>query len=144
MDKLIGDQCIYSEKQIETLFPQFRDELLTLQHRRPDIVIVNEENHLCTIVEITVCFDLYLDKAYEAKLERYNPLVESLCRNGFNSKLLVLCFGSLGCVHSNVWNCLRRFSEDKASLKQVLKYCSISNIIGSNYIWRSRVKKLLA
>ena len=135
---------IYSEKQAETIFPQFRDELLTIEHRRPDIIAVNVVTHECIIVEVTVCFDVYLDKAHDTKVQRYNLLVECLNSNGYITKLLVLCFGSLGSVRTDVWNCLRMFSDDKVSIKNVLKYCSISNIIGSNYIWRSRVKKILA
>ena len=135
---------IYSEKQVETIFPEIRDELLILEHKRPDIIAVNEATKSCIILEITVCFDLYFEKAHETKVQRYNLMVQSLNRNGYSTKLLVLCFGSLGSVKSDVWRCLRTFSDDKLKIKQVLKYCSISNIIGSNYIWRNRVKKLLA
>ena len=41
------------------------------------------------------------------------------------------------------WKCLKRFTNDKTYLKDVLKWCSLSGIIGSNYTWRHRVKKLL-
>ena len=97
----------------------------------------------CTIVEITVCYDLYLENAYQEKVRRYKELCDYLERNGFSVQLVVLCFGSLGCVKSDVWKGLRKFSQSKENITIVMKWCSISCIIGSNYIWRSRVKKLL-
>ena len=77
-------------------------------------------------------------------MNRYYDLVECLERNGYRTNLVVLCFGSLGCVKKDVWKLLRKFTNDKCYLKDVLKWCSISNVIGSNYIWRHRVKKLFA
>ena len=144
LEKYKGSHHIYSEKNVETVFPKLRNNLLALKHRRPDIIIVNKETKDCIVVEITVCFDIYLDKAHETKRNRYNPLMECLSRNGYCTRLFALCFGSLGSIRNDVWNFLKSFSNDKLANKQVLKYCSISNIIGSNYIWRSRVKKILA
>ena len=83
----------------------------------------------CTLVEITVCFDMYLEQAFEENVIRYKPLIDRLILNGYTAKLLVMCFGSLGSVHNNDWTALREFSNDKTNIKSVLKWCSISNII---------------
>ena len=61
---------------------------------------------------------------------------------GFSVQLIVLCFGSLGCVKGDVWKGLRKYSKSKENIKNVMKWCSISCIIGGDYIWRSRVKSL--
>ena len=135
---------MYSEKHSETIFPHLADELRNIVHRKPDIHIVNELAKRCTIIEITVCYDLYLDTAAAAKVQRYQMLVDYLIRNGYSVNLYVLCFGSLGSVHSDVWKYMRRFTTNITSIKGVLKWCSISNIIGSNYIWRNRVRKVTA
>ena len=90
-----------------------------------------------------ICFDLYLEYAYNAKVERYKPLVDCLAGNGYDVEMLVLCFGSLGSVRNDAWKCLRKFSKDKIYIKEVLKWFCISSIRGSNHIWRYRVKKLL-
>ena len=135
---------IYNEKRSETIFPLLREQLITITNRKPDIHVVDELSRECLIVEVTVCFDLYLDMAYEEKIRRYDNLVNCLERNGYSTKLFVMCFGSLGSVRKDNWKVLRKFTADKTYIKNVLKWCSISNIIGSNYIWRHRVKKLFA
>ena len=66
-----------------------------------------------------------------------------LSKNGCDVELLILCFDSLGSVRNDAWKCITRFTNDKTYVKDVLKWCSLSSIIGSNYIWRHRVKKLL-
>ena len=54
-------------------------------------------------MEITVCHDLHLENAYQEKVGRYKELCDCLERNGFSMQLVVLCFGLLGCVKSDVW-----------------------------------------
>ena len=58
-------------------------------------------------------------------------------------EMLVLCFGLFGKVRSDALKCLRKFSQDKVYIKEILKWCSIPSIIGSNYVSRHRVRKLL-
>ena len=130
----------HKDQLINTVIPfvEFND----LIHRKPDIVLIDLINKTCIIVEITVCYDLYFDQAFNEKVVRYKPLCDILNENGFDTKLIVLCFGSLGSIKKDVWSGLRYFKPDKDKLKKLLKWCSISCIIGSNYTWRNRVKKL--
>lgn len=111
-------------------------------HRRPDIFMMEQINKTCIIVEVTVCYDLYFDQAFNEKIVRYTPLCDILNANGYKSKLIVLCFGSLGSIKNDVWSGLRYFQPGKDQLKKLLKWCSISCIIGSNYAWRHRVKRM--
>ena len=67
-----------------------------------------------------------------------------LKRNGYDACLLVVCFGSLGSVRCDVWRNVRKVVDDKYAVKDFMRDCSISNLIGANYIWRHRVKKLLS
>ena len=134
---------IYVEKHADSVISDLSEQLKEIQHRKPDILVIDVISRKCFIIEVTVCYDLYFEYAYETKMNRYEPLVNVLTNNGYNASLLVLCFGSLGSVKSNVYNCLRKFSADKMDIKDTMKWCSISCIIGSNYIWRHRVKKLL-
>ena len=125
------------------MFSLLRNQLESIEHKKPDIHVVNPLEKKCFIVEITVSYDLYLEYARNTKYEKYKSLVECLSKNGYDVELLILCFGSLGSVRNDAWKCLKRFTNDKTYVKDVLKWCSLSSIIGSNYIWRHRVKKLL-
>ena len=135
------NSIVHVDKFCDRIFQHLREPLLQIKHRRPDIVVQSGDK--INIIEVTVCYDLYFDKAYETKVMRYRELVYFLQRNGINAELYVLCFGSLGCIRNNIWNILRRFSDNKKSIKELLKWCSISAVIGSNYIWRHRIKKLV-
>ena len=61
---------------------------------------------------------------------------------GWDVDLKVLCFGSLGCIKTDVWTVMRSMSVDKLIVKNTLQWCSLSNLIMANYIWRHRVRKL--
>ena len=62
---------ISSNLLAETIFPEFKEGIKQIVHRKPDIVILNRIQRQCTIVEITVCYDLYLENAYQEKVRRY-------------------------------------------------------------------------
>ena len=93
------------------------------------------------LIEITVGYDLYLENAYNAKVERFKPLVDCLTENGYDVEMKVLCFNLLGSFRNDARKCLRRQDLYERGFEMV----SLSNIIGSNsnYIWRQRTKKLL-
>ena len=135
---------IYENRLFETIVPELRSVVSEITHRKPDIVILNAISGECWIVEVTVCFDLYFDYASAEKRNRYQQLVDVLNVNGYNAKLLVLCFRALGCIANDVRRNLSRLKIDLDDVKSLLKWCSISNIIGANYIWRYRVKQLFA
>ena len=110
---------ISSNLLAETIFPEFEEEIKQIVHRKPDIVILNRIHRQCTIVEITVCYDLYLENAYQEKVRRYRELCDYLERNEFSVQLVVLCFGSLGCAKSDVWKGLSNFPHSKENIKNV-------------------------
>ena len=135
---------VYSNKLMETVFTEYRQELLLIKHRKPDILVIDHVSRKCTIVEVTVCYDLYFDYAFEEKLDRYKSVCCLLRRHLWNVELKVMCFGSLGCIKKDIWRELRSLSVDKLVIKQTLQWCSISNVIMANYIWRHRVRKLFS
>ena len=149
-DRLVSKLCefiksgqhdceVHENKMATTIFPALREELQTITHRKPDIIYI-DQNRNCTIVEVTVCYDLYMSFAYEAKVRIYTPLITLLRQRGYNTKLVVLCFGSLGTVEKSVFKSLMCFNNDKNVVKSTIKWCSVSVIIMANYIWRYRLR----
>ena len=133
----------YNNKLMETIFPEHCDILLTYAFRKPDIVIVDPIRKSIDIIEVTICYDLYFDLAQNTKIEKYDPLKNVLMQLGYAVNLYVLCFGSLGTIMKDCSHIVRKLCKNKDKAKEILKWCSISNIIGANYIWRNRVKRLL-
>lgn len=74
------------------------------------------------IFEVGCCFDLYMDTCYYSKLLKYQPLVDLIQQLGYNCKLIILVFGSLGHVHKNV---IRGMQLGGAARKGSKKACKI-------------------
>ena len=66
---------VYSNKLMKTIFTEYREELLLIEHRKPDILLIDHVSQKCIIVEVAVCYDLYFDYAFRERLGRY----ESVC-----------------------------------------------------------------
>ena len=114
----------------ESILSEFIERIKQIIHRKRDRVILNCIQRQCTIVEITVCYDLYLENAYQEKVRRYKELYGYLQRNGFLVQLIILCFGSLGCVKGDVWKGLR-------SSPKVKKYKECDEVVFNIvYNWR--------
>ena len=62
---LCSRKKLYTNKLLETLLPEYREELTLLQHRKPDIVIIDEISRDIIIAEVTVCFDLYFEYSFQ-------------------------------------------------------------------------------
>ena len=94
---------MYVDKMAETIFPEFKTELSEIRNRKVDIVLVDKSERSCYLVEVKVCFDLYLNQSYDEKISRYQDLVIALRSHHYDVKLLVMCFVSLGCVKQDVF-----------------------------------------
>ena len=135
---------LHANKRVESIFSEYSDELQRITHLKADIIIIDNQSRKCIILKVTVYYDLYFEQALNTKQERYQPLCSLLQSLGWNVDLKVLCFGSLGCIKKNVWTVIRSLSVEKLIVKKIntLQWCSVSNLIMANYIWRHRVRKL--
>lgn len=104
----------------------------------PDVVVVDEDNREVLILEVGCTFDHSLEEAFTTKMLKYQLLEQTISQLGYNCKLLVFIFGSLGHVHKLVVRGLQMAGLPKGRAKQLARYCSVSAIIGSRAIWRRR------
>ena len=113
-------------------------------NRKPDILRIDLVTRNIEINEFTICYDLYfqLQLARSGKIEKHTPLVNVLVQLRYNWAI-TLCFGSMGNITKGCGSIVRKICRDRSKAKNILKWCSISNITRANYIWRNRVKKLL-
>ena len=58
----------------ETAFPYLRRELQQIHSKKPNITEVKTRNKVCEIVEVTVCFDLYISESYRSTYSKYQQL----------------------------------------------------------------------
>lgn len=104
----------------------------------PDIVMIDECNKTVLLLEIGCSFDAYMDSCFSDKWTKYQALANAISACGYNCKTLVLVFGSLGHVHKLCVRGLQLAGLVKKAAKQLVKFCSISAIIGSHIIWKRR------
>ena len=64
--------------------------------------------------------------------KRYEPVQNFLTNKPRKVELIVLCFGSLGCIKNNIYGDLRKLSLGKSDIMQTLRWCSISNLKMAN------------
>ena len=89
---------------IRTELQQIHEQI---NNRKPDLLEIKSNEKECEIIEVTVCFDLYMSESYESKARKYQQLKNILNRNGITTNIRILCFGSLGTVHEDVRKNLR-------------------------------------
>ena len=111
-----------------------------MNNRKPDVIEIKSNNKVCKIIEVTVCFDLYMPESYRSKCSKYKQLKEMLEQNGIKTSIKVLCFGSLGISHENVRKNLRKLGLSGDEAKSAIKWFSVSNMICGNMIWCNRCK----
>ena len=68
--------------------------------QRPDLVIIDREKKVISIIELTICFESNFEAANARKTERYVHLKSDLQDRGFTCYLLPLEIGSRGHISS--------------------------------------------
>ena len=133
---------VYTHARVSPdMFILCNNEVDTFTHftaNTPDVLVVNEEKREITILEVGCTFDYSLKEAFLTKVSKYQLLKNEIEQLGYNCKLLVFIFGSLGHVHRLVIRGLQTAGIPKPKAKALAKFCSISVLIGSRHLWRRR------
>eukprot|EP00745_Piridium_sociabile_P024546 TRINITY_DN38897_c0_g1_i6.p1 TRINITY_DN38897_c0_g1~~TRINITY_DN38897_c0_g1_i6.p1 ORF type:complete len:597 (-),score=89.74 TRINITY_DN38897_c0_g1_i6:48-1838(-) len=109
---------------------------------RPDITVIDRENHEVTLVEVAVPFDSHIDSCFSGKFQKYMPLCLQINDLGYYCKIIVIIVGSLGTVHKKVVPGLRLLGLPRQSTKWLAKYLSVSAALGSFRTWQRRCRDL--
>ena len=94
----------------------------------PDVVFLNRDRREVLFLEIGCVFEMYMEIAFNDKIVKYQPILEILRDLGYQCKLIVFIFGSLGHVHNHVFSGLRLAGLSSRKSKQLAKFCSISAV----------------
>ena len=109
-------------------------------HRKPDLLILDDQLKKAYIVEVSSPYDAFVDQCYNTKFMYYSPLCELInLDTTYSCKIVIIIIGSTGCVHKNVVPGLKILGFDTRRSKAIAKYLSISAAIGSKIVWQIRV-----
>ena len=111
----------------------------TVIHRKPDLLILDDQMKKAYVVEVSSPYDAFVDQCYNTKFMYYSPLCELINLDTTYSCKIVIIIGSTGCVHKNVVPGLNILGLDTRRSKAIAKYLSISAAIGSKIVWQMRV-----
>ena len=131
IEKKNSTSTLFVNKMVETAFPHIKNALQQLNQRKPDILEIKVNGRECEIVEVTVCFDLYMDTSYQEKRNKYQPVINLLNRHGIATSISVMCFRSLGTVHKNVRGNLKRLglSGEEARMDLQMAQCKVIDLL---------------
>ena len=136
-DKIVKLEMFVNESE-------FSDQSFSFQlvnHRRPDLLLVNKAKKKAFILEFSVPFDRFIDLRYQHKFNKYIELCNKCNELGYHTSIIVLIIGSLGLVHNKVVNGLKVIGLTTSKAKAIAKYVSVSAQIGSYLCWSSRMHK---
>ena len=120
------------------LFNHDQNAFQNITANTPDAVVIDEDSREVTILEVGCTFDHSLEEAFLTKVVKYQQLKDVIAQNGYQCRLIVFIFGSLGNVHRLVVRGLQMVGMPKSKAKALAKFCSVSAVIGSRHIWRRR------
>ena len=109
-----------------------------VQHTKPDIIVIDDENNKVYIVELSHPYDAFIESCYQTKFDKYFPLSLAIQGAGYQCTIIVLIIGSLGHVHKRFVPGLKRLGMSQIRAKAIAKYLSVSSMIGSYRVWRRR------
>ena len=66
---------IFANKMKKTIFPELKEELSIVCHRKPDVIMVNVGWKGCKIIEVTVAFDMCMDQSFRARYKLDTQLI---------------------------------------------------------------------
>ena len=106
---------------------------------KPDLVVWNEVDLICYIIELTICFDTITEKAAERKSLKYFDLAEYITLPGFSYHVITLQVGSRGFVDLCSFSPLKSLMSVSGNIfNSFLVQVAADVIIGSFYIWSRR------
>ena len=102
-DKIVKPEMFVNESEISDQSFSFQ----WVNHRRPDLLLVNKAKKKAFIVEFSVPFDRFIDLCYQHKFNKYIELCNKCNELGYHTRIIVLIIGSLGLVPNKFVNGLK-------------------------------------
>ncbi|XP_033118213.1 uncharacterized protein LOC117117853, partial [Anneissia japonica] len=103
---------------------------------KPDIVIVTGNIEL---LELTVPFEMNIDKAHRRKEDKYKDTINDIVRHGFRGKITCLEIGSRGLITpANECRIKDILKITSRNAKAIIKEISETALVTSYTIWNAR------
>ena len=104
-----------------------------VKKNKPDIVIWNQQDKTCKIVEVWVPLDMNLRQAREDKESKYIPLISQLQQmyRGYKYQVIPILTGALGSIPQGLKKNIERIGIQKSRITTVNKRIQKAGILGT-------------
>ena len=105
-----------------------------IKHNKPDMVIWNHKDKMCTIIEFSCPADTNIGKKIKEKIDNYGPLIRNLqmMYENYNFKFIPIVIGAMGYVSKTLDRYLKDIEltqKQSQHLIRVLQCLSISGTV---------------
>ena len=104
-----------------------------VKKNKPDIVIWNQQDKTCKIVEVSVPLDMNLRQAREDKESKYIPLISQLQQmyRGYKYQVIPILTGALGSIPQGLKKNIERIGIQKSRITTVKERIQKAGILGT-------------
>ena len=138
-----NSECdVFKDKLLKPSMFDSNLEQFVHPHKRPDIVVIDKEQQLVLLTEVSVPYDCHFQTCFQSKFNKYFPLAQEINDLGFRTEIVILLIGSMGSVHSKFVSGLLKNNLNMSEAKFLAKFSSISACIGSFRVWKKKCSLL--
>ena len=110
-------------------------------NEKPDLVMIDEQEKIIKIVELTVPWEERLEESRRLKSNKYAPLVSDLTRTGYKIEFIPLEVGVRGIINKENQTSIHKITklcEQKTTAKYLRDIISKTAVSTSYFIFLSR------
>ena len=103
IDQFVGKNCLPDVEAITDLpaYDYTFPACIATTDLRPDVVLWSPAQKSAVLVELTVCYETNFEDAHRQKANKYEDLVETGRRNGYDASTVTLEVGSRGFLNTS-------------------------------------------
>ena len=102
-------------------------------HNKPDLIIWNHKEKICTVIDFSCPLDFNLDKKTEEKIVHYGPLIQQIqlmyCE--YKSEMVPIIVGCFGNVCKNLNTYLKQTGFNEKKTSTLIRRLQIASITGT-------------
>ena len=132
-------QTIWKRTDLEIWWDMLIPTTPPVKHNRPDMVVWNNQDKTCTIVDICVPLDINVHVQEKTKCDTYAPLIVGLLRHypEFKFNIVPLVVGATGLVTNSLVTNLKTLLSNEADVERTAAKMQQKALIGSMRILKS-------
>ena len=130
---------VWKNNHIELWWDTYVPTVPKVKHNKPDIVIWNNNEKTCMILDICVPLDCNVHEQEKKKMDTYAPLIVGLLRlyPQFKYEVIPLVIGATGLVTNSLVKYLKVIIDNDKNVLKLITKMQVKSLIGSMRVLKS-------